>query len=104
MEGILKVTPEELQTTAGEFGNKGNTIKGLTDQMMSMVKNLSSTWQGEASGAYLQKFQNLQTDIDKINRMIQEHVKDLNDMAEQYKQAENSNMEQSQSLADNAIS
>ena len=104
MEGILKVTPEELQATAGEFGNKGNTIKGLTDQMMGMVKNLSSSWQGEASSAYLQKFQNLQTDIDKINRMIQEHVKDLNDMAEQYKQAETTNMEQSQALADNVIS
>ena len=36
--------------------------------------------------------------------MIQEHVKDLNDMAEQYKQAETTNMEQSQALADNVIS
>lgn len=104
MEGILKVTPEELQTTAGEFGSKGNTIKAQTDQMMEMVQNLSASWQGEASNAYLNKFKNLQTDIDKINRMIQEHVKDLNEMAEGYKQAENANMEHSQGLSDNVIS
>ena len=104
MEGILKVTPEELQTTAGEFGQKGNSMKGLTDQMMEMVKGLSTNWQGEASNTYLQKFQGLQTDIDKINRMIQEHVTDLNEMAEQYKQAENTNMEQSQGLGGNVIS
>lgn len=104
MEGILKVTPDELRTTAGEFGNKGNTIKAQTDEMMQMVKNLSTVWQGEASGAYLNKFQGLQTDIDKINRMIQEHVQDLNDMAEQYDIAENTNTEQSQGLQANAIS
>ena len=104
MEGILKVTPEELQATAGEFGSKGNTIKGLTDQMMTIVKNLSSSWQGEASATYLRKFQGLQTDIDKINRMIQEHVQDLNAMADQYKQAENKNMEAGQGLTDSVIS
>lgn len=104
MEGILKVTPEELQATASDFGSRGNSMKGLTDQMMGIVKGLSNNWQGEASSAYLQKFQSLQTDIDKINRMVQEHVADLNSMAEQYKQAENVNMEQSQRLGGNIIS
>lgn len=104
MEGILKVTPEELQSTAGEFSSKGNSIKGLMDQMMGIVKNLSGSWQGEASATYLRKFQGLQTDIDKMNRMIQEHVQDLNTMAEQYKQAENTNMEQGQGLTDSVIS
>ena len=104
MEGILKVTPEELQTTATDFGSKGNTIKGLADQMMSIVKNLSGTWQGEASTIYLRKFQGLQNDIDKINGMIQEHVTDLNTMADQYKQAESANQEFGQSLTESVIS
>ena len=104
MEGILTVTPEELQATAGDFSGKGNTIKGLMDQMMGIVKNLSGSWQGEASATYLRKFQGLQADIDKMNRMIQEHSQDLNTMAEQYKQAENLNMEQGQGLTDSVIS
>ena len=104
MEGILKVTPEELQSTAGEFSGKGNTIKGLMDQMMGIVTNLSGSWQGEASATYLRKFKGLQTDIDKMNRMIQEHVQDLNNMANQYKQAENQNMEAGQALTDSVIS
>lgn len=104
MEGILKVTTEDLRSTAGEFGNKGNTIKAQTDEMMQMVKGLNSAWQGEASGAYLAKFQGLQTDIDKINRMIQEHVQDLNEMAQQYDTAENANTDHTQSLQANAIS
>ena len=41
----------------------------------------------------------LQDDIEKINRMIQEHVSDLNEMAREYQNAENASNEQSANLA-----
>ena len=74
MEGILKVTPDELRTTAGEFGNKGNTIKAQTDEMMQMVKNLSTVWQGDASGAYLNKFQERKNYINIIQICISNDI------------------------------
>ena len=88
MDGILRVTPEKLISAAGEFSNSSGVVKGLTSQMTSMVDGLSSVWSGEAATAYKNKFHQLDDDITRMNKMIQEHVKDLQEMARVYKQAE----------------
>lgn len=98
MEGILKVTPEKLMQTSGEFAETGNQIKGLTGEMMTLVQGLKGIWQGEASLSYGNKFNTLQTDMDRLYRMVQEHVADLQEMASQYQQAETGNTEQGNSL------
>ena len=38
MEGILKVTPEKLIQTSGEFAGTGGQMKNLTGEMMSLVQ------------------------------------------------------------------
>lgn len=88
MEGTLLVTPAELKTTAGTFQGKAGEVKNLHDEMIAKVNALSSSWTGEASAAYKTKFTALQSSMDKINRMILEHVNDLNEMADQYEKAE----------------
>lgn len=103
MEGILKVTPEKLISTATEFGASGKTVSSLTQSMTATVNSLSSIWQGEASSAYSNKFNGLQDDIEKMNRMIQEHVTDLNEMAKQYQNAEMANAEEVGRLSSNVI-
>ncbi|MBT9778508.1 WXG100 family type VII secretion target [Clostridium sp. MCC353] len=103
MEGILKVTPEKLTEGAANFGNSGRTVSSLTSEMMSTVKNLSTVWEGEASAAYVNKFTQLQDDIERMNRMIQEHVTDLNDMARTYQDAENANTQESGGLLGDVI-
>ena len=103
MEGILKVTPEKLTEGASNFGNSGKTVSSLTSEMMTTVKNLSAVWEGEASSAYVNKFSQLQDDIERMNRMIQEHVTDLNDMARTYQDAENANTQESGGLQGDVI-
>lgn len=103
MEGILKVTPEKLNEGASNFSNSGKTVSSLTSEMMNTVKNLSNVWEGEASAAYVNKFSQLQDDIDRMNRMIQEHVTDLNDMATAYKEAESANTQESSGLLGDVI-
>lgn len=93
MEGTLKVTPEKLRATATELSSEGQTVSSQTQQMMSLVTGLSSSWQGDASNTYINKFKQLEDDINKINAMIQEHVRDLNDMAANYSTAEQRNQE-----------
>ena len=56
MEGILKVTPERLLQTSGEFASLGTQMKNLTGEMMTLVKSLNSIWQGEAASAYGSRF------------------------------------------------
>ena len=103
MEGILKVTPEKLLLTSGEFADAGNQMKNLTSEMMSQVHGMQGIWQGEAASAYGNKFNSLQADMDRLYRMVQEHVKDLQEMAAQYQKAEEGNAQQGGSLNANII-
>lgn len=88
MNGILKVTPEKLISASTEFGNCSSVVKGLTNQMVTIVDGLNGIWTGEAANAYKNKFHQLDDDIERMNRRIQEHVTDLSEMARVYQQAE----------------
>lgn len=103
MEGYIKVAPETLASTAGEFGGQATQLQGLTSEMMSLIESLSGAWTGEASAAYLAKFRGLQPDMDKMFRMVQEHSTDLQDMANAYIQAESANTEATQGLLNNIL-
>lgn len=103
MEGILKVTPEKLIQTSGEFAATGNQIKNLTSEMISQIQSMKGIWQGEAADTYGTKFHSLQTDMDKLYRMVQEHVKDLQEMAAQYQMAETGNAGQGSGLNGNIV-
>lgn len=103
MEGILKVTPEQLISTASEFSSKAGTINSLTGEMTSKVSALASAWEGEAATAYITKFNGLQDDIEKMVAMVQEHSKDLNDMAEVYSSAEKQNVSDFEGLSADVI-
>lgn len=104
MDGIIKVDPQQLISTADEFNATGGQVKSLTDNMVSIVDSLKAAWEGEAATAYNTKFHQLQDDMDKMYRMINEHVKDLNEMAKQYMTAENANIDMGSSLQGDVIS
>lgn len=95
---IIKVTPEELQRTAGEFQNLNNQVKSTTDEMISQINALKPVWEGQAAEALYSKISGLQQDMDKIYRMINEHVTDLNEMARTYLTAEQQNEQTSSEL------
>lgn len=102
-EGYLKVTPEKLIQASNEFSTSGKTIASLTAEMMSIVNGLKSIWQGNAATEYSGKFNSLQDDIEKINRIIDEHVNDLSQMALEYEKAEEMSVEESSKLLNEVI-
>ena len=103
MEGYIKVAPETLASTAGEFGGQATQLQSLTGEMMQLIQSLSAAWNGEASAAFLAKFNGLQPDMDKMFRMVQEHSTDLQEMATAYMQAENANTEATKQLLNNIL-
>lgn len=88
MDGILRVTPQQLQSTASEFSTQGGEVSSLTSQMTDLVNGLASFWSGEAADAFKAKFAGLSDDIQKLIAMVKEHSTDLNDMAQTYINAE----------------
>lgn len=103
MTGILKVTPEQLISTANEFQSIGTTVRNLTAEMTNIVTGLSNIWEGEAATAYVAKFNGLQDDIERLHAMITEHVTDLNDMANVYSTAENTELDEIATLSSDVI-
>lgn len=104
MEGILKVTPEKLVQASGDFSSLGSQMKNLTGEMLSLIRGLSGVWLGEAAAAYGNKFDSLKPDMDKLCRMVQEHVEDLQEMARQYRTAESGNTDKGSGLQSNVVS
>jgi WXG100 family type VII secretion target len=103
MEGILKVSPEQLTSAATEFSACGTTVRNITAAMTDIVTGLSSVWTGEDASAYSAKFGGLQDDIDRMHAMIQEHVTDLNEMARLYSNATTSNVTEIEALSSDVI-
>lgn len=102
--GILRVTPEKLQSTASSFASSASNVQNLTQQMTSIVTSLSGqVWSGEAATAYVNKFNGLQDDMNRIYKMIKEHSDDLIQMAQQYANAESTNAEAANTLSQDVI-
>lgn len=103
MEGSLLVTPEKLIETSSEFSTCMGQVQNLTSSMMEQVRSMSSFWEGEAATAYLNKFNELEDDIQRVHTMINEHVTDLNEMAAIYQKAEAKSQEISGALSGNVL-
>ena len=103
MEGTTFVTTEALRSTATEFNNAMVQVQSLTANMVDKVNGLSASFQGDAASAFLSKFNGLQDDISKLAAMINEHVKDLNDSADNFDRAENRNIDSTNTLKGDII-
>lgn len=103
MEGILKVSPEKLISTASEFSNCGNAIKNITTEMTSTVNGLSAVFSGEDADAYKAKFNTLQGDIEKVYALVQKYSTNLTEMAQNYTGAVNKNTSKVGDLPSNVV-
>ncbi len=101
---MLKVKPEQLRATAGEFSTQGAKMVNYVHEMISAVCSMGASWQGEANESYKNKFNKLEDDLLVLNKMIQEHVTDLNNMADLYTNAEQSNADIANALQSDIIS
>lgn len=88
MTGTLKVTPDKLTSTASEFKNKSSKIRSMTQEMLQIVNSMNGIWEGEAQTTFAQRFKALDGDMAQIKLKIDEHVSDLNEMANTYKTTE----------------
>lgn len=100
---ILRVDPQVLISTADEFQTSGSQVSTLTEEMMALVTGLTSLWEGEAATMYISKFSALEDDIQKMVKMIAEHVADLQEMAQNYTGAESTSTEYAESLVGDVI-
>ena len=104
METMLKVTPEKLIETAGEFQNTEAKIRSLTEEMIAIVDSFKPIWQGEAATGFANRFASLSDDMNRLYAMIRKHADDLTEMANEYRQAESESSQIADSLVTEAVS
>ncbi|MCI6652986.1 MAG: WXG100 family type VII secretion target [Ruminococcus sp.] len=104
MSATIKVTSQQLITTADEFGNQSKTVGTILMDMQGLTQQLTSIWTGEASTAFHNKMVGLHKDVQLLNRMIQEHVKDLKEIANEYVTVERNNNSTASNLASGILS
>lgn len=101
--GTLNVTPQKLRATSQSFKAHGNKVATITQEMMAIINQITPIWSGDASLKYQTKFRSLTDDIQRMIRMINEHVTDLEEMASQYASTEQQNIDVSNTLATDTI-
>ncbi len=103
MDGIIKVDPQNLINASQEFSGEGSKVASLTSEMVNIMNSLGATWQSDAATAYISKANALDSDISKLNTMIQEHVTDLQEMANTFMNAERAAQSEADALVSSVI-
>ena len=86
--GTLKVTPEEMVAAASELSGCVNRMNECFNQMKNLMAASNSYWVGEAGDAHRRLYEQQIPKTEEIISRYNEHVRDLNEMAGVYSEAE----------------
>lgn len=103
MEGKILVTTEVLRSTASEFQGAMTQIQNYTSMMVEEANGLSAKFQGDAATTYINKFNQLQDDIAKVADMVNKHVTNLNEMADNYDTSQGRNTDMAEALSGDVL-
>ena len=99
----LKVSTQQLLTTASEFSSTGNSISSLTADMVNISTALAAC-SSDSTTTFINKLKALEPSIQKMNRMIQEHVTDLQEITKEYETSESTSVQEAEALQTDIIS
>lgn len=88
ISGQLTVTPEELAVQAAQVRSAAKDLQDSFNRMKNLVAETGNYWKGKAANAHRDGYAKNQTTIDEIIARYQEHVRDLEEMAGVYREAE----------------
>lgn len=73
MAGNIKISPDTMRQRAGQYRNEAQNVAQVISSMDSLLNNLQSEWEGEASQAYYQRYTSeLKPNFQKAQEMIEE--------------------------------
>lgn len=87
-ELTISTTPEQMQAAASELSGYISEMSECFQQMRNTMTQTGSYWIGEAGEAHRKLYQDQVQKIEEIIARYNEHVRDLNEMAGVYTEAE----------------
>ena len=102
MADVIKVSPEQLKSTASSLETIGKSIKKTTGQMLTLITGISqNVWSGEASSSFISKFRGLQGDITQMCKRLDDQSVHLDTIAREYQTTEEANKAAAATLHNN---
>lgn len=72
MANQIRMTPETMRTRANEYTQQANNLQQIITKMDSLLKQLQSEWEGDASRAYAERFTQLRPGFVKAKDLVDE--------------------------------
>lgn len=72
MANQIRMTPETMRTRANEYTQQANNLQQVITKMDSLLKQLQSEWEGDASRAYAERFTQLRPGFVKAKDLVDE--------------------------------
>ena len=94
----IKVTTEEVRAKAQEITTQKSMMEAYMQDMASKVSQLGNYWKAASGETYIEKYQNVTSNIQKSLDVLEQHVTNLQQAADRYDELENA-----QSHAVNAL-
>ncbi len=86
---ILKVTPEEVSTKAGEIDSQKALMDTYLSDMQGKINQLQDAWNSPSGQEYYTKYTTLSKQIQAALDDLAQHVTNLREAAAKYEEAEN---------------
>lgn len=88
MAVTFKVETTKLLDTATRFQQSANTWNSTISQMINLVNSTGCQWCGSAADTYRRRFAQHDQDRRDIQSLINEHITDLQRIAQNYQKTE----------------
>ncbi len=98
MKGIRVEKIAQLRTQANNFQNHADAIKSVTTNMLNLVEQTKSVWEGMAQTTYSTNFAGLSDDMERLYAMCSEYSEDLIQIADTYQAAADINDDTARTL------
>lgn len=70
MPNQIRMTPETMRTRAGEYSTQAGNIQEIINKLDKLLGQLQSEWEGDASRAYAEKFNQLRPGFVKTKELV----------------------------------
>lgn len=72
MANQIRITPDTMRQRAGEYTTQAGNIESVITKLDSLLNQLQSEWEGDASRAYAEKFRQLRPGFVKAKELVDE--------------------------------
>lgn len=88
MAGQIKLTPEELRTSARRYSEGSHTIEDILNQLKSEQQVIDANWEGAAWDRFDQQFQDLVPQVQQFSQLLEDIYQQLLSVADTIEQTD----------------